>query len=539
MQAVVEHVKQRLPQLRSLRTFHEQVWKDCFDLTHPARGHGLMSEVISATDAQQRKAQIFDSTPGDACKVGSASVMGGMVPSNARWFDLDVGQESEEEKRFLEDMARFMWENIHASNFDAEAMDALLDLMVAGWCVLYCDELDEGGLYFETWPLGQCYVGSSRNAGLVDTIYRVWEFSVSQVVAEYGIERVSEATRQKYHAKKFDDKVQLVHAIEPRAMYAVGARLAKNLPVASLHVEVQANHVLRESGYHEFPCMVPRWARLPGSAYALGPMSDALPDARTLNEVVRWGLMGAENAIAPMLKVTDDGVINPRNIRMGPRKILVCADPDNIQPLNTGAKVEFAEIKAERLQASVRKILMADQMPPADGPVKTAYEWAVRVEMLRKILGPMFGRLQSEWLQPLIVRVFGIVWRANERSGWALVGRPPASLANRSFSVRYLSPLARAQRIEDVNAMDRFEQALAVEAQIDPTVLDIYDLDEAARTRGQLLGVPATLIRDSKAVTALRERRKQAEQAAQAQAVQQQGQLEMQGAIAQRVARSA
>jgi len=534
------HVKRRLTQLRALKTFHEQVWKDCFDLTFPARGHGLQSEVISATDAQQRKAIIFDSTPGDACKVGAASIMGGMVPSNARWFDLDVGQESDEEKRFLEDMAKFMFENIHASNFDAEAFDGMLDNMVAGWFVLYCDEPEEGGYYFETWPLGQCLLGSSRSGSRIDTVYREWDsFTVSQVVAEYGLENVSSAVREKHAAGKFDDKVRLVHAIEPRSMYAVNARMAKNLPFASVHLEVDSNHILRESGYHEFPCMVPRWARLPASAYALGPMSDALPDARTLNEVVRWGLMGAENAIAPMLKVTDDGVINPRNIRMGPRKILVCADPDNIQPLNTGAKVEFAEIKAERLQGSIRKILLADQLPPADGPVKTAYEWSVRVETIRKMLGPMFGRFQSEFLQPLIERVFGITWRANVRTGYALVGKPPESLLNRNFSVRYLSPLARSQRIEDVAAMDRFELALAQEAQIDPTVLDVYDLDEAARTRGQLLGVPHTLIRDAKKVAAIRDRRQKAEQAAQQQVVQQQGQMEMQGAVAQRVARSA
>jgi hypothetical protein len=530
------HLHQRNAQLVAQKQLHEQVWKDCYDLTQPARAHGLLSEIISATDAQQRKAVILDSTPGDAVKVGAASIQGGMIPANAQWFGLDVGQETDAERAFIDATAKFLWENIHASNFDAEAFDAMTDVMIAGWPVLYCDERDEGGFYFETWPIGQCAIGSSRSGSLIDTVYRTYEYTVSQCVAEFGEANVSQTVRDKYAASKFDDKVKLLHAIEPRQMRLVGSQRAKDLPVASYHMECDTRHILRESGYHEFPCMVPRWSRLPGSGYATGPMSDALPDARTLNELVKWSLMGAETVIAPMLKVVDDGVINARNIKVGPRKILPCADINNIEALNTGSKVEFAEVKAERLQASIRKILLADQLPPADGPVKTAYEWSVRVETMRKMLGPMFGRFQSEFLQPLIERCFGIAWRANARSGYRLLGRPPESLLGRAFTVRYLSPLARAQRLEEVAAMDRFEVALVQEAQIDPTVVDVYDLDAAARERSVLLGVPQKLLRDAKALKQLRDARLKAQQQAQQQAVAEQGQLDMQGAMAQRMA---
>lgn len=534
-----QHIKRRLSEMRAAKQPHEQVWRDCYDLTFPARAHGLMSQIISATDAQQRKAVIYDSTAGDACKVGTATLMGSMVPSNALWFGLDIGEASDEERAYLDEFAKFMWQNIHSSNFDAEAFDGLLDNMVAGWFVLYEDEAEEGGYYFELWPIGECLIGSTRSGSSVDTVYREFTLSVAQSVAEYGIDKVSHKVRECYENKRFDEKVRLVHAIEPRGLYAVGGKFARNLPFASCHMELDTTHLLRESGYHEFPCMVPRWARLPSTAYATGPMSDALPDVRTLNEVVKWGLLGAETAIAPPMIAEDDGVLNPRNIRMGPRKIIVANSVDSIKPLITGAKVEFAEIKAERLQGAIRKVLLADQLPPADGPVKTAYEWSVRVETLRKMLGPMFARFQSEFLQVLVERTFGITWRANERSGFKLVGRPPESLLGRSFTVRYLSPLARAQRLEDVAAMDRFEMALAQEAQVDPSVLDVYDLEDAARERGHLLGVPQKLIRDQKRTGEVRDARAKAQQQAQQQALQVNQQVEMQGAMASRVANAA
>ncbi len=538
--ADAQRIIRRLSDLRGERQLHAQAWIDCFDMTFPARAHGLQSQVISASDAQQRRDVLFDSTAPDSCRTGAATLMGSMIPASALWFALDLGEQaSDDERRFMERSSRFIWQNIHASNFDAEAFDGLLDVMSAGWFVLYLDEADEGGYQFELWPLGQCYIASSRAGGLVDTVYRECILRVHQVVAEYGLDKVSQAVRDKYHAGKLDDEVKLLHCIEPRSVYAVGARLARNLPFASVHMELEGQHVLRESGYHEFPCMVPRWHRLPGSAYATGPMSDALADARTLNEVVKWSLMGAETAIAPPMVGVDDGVLNVRNFRMGPRKLIVAAEVDNLKPLVTGARVDVGEVKIDRLQANIRKVLLADQLPPADGPVKTAYEWSVRVETLRKMLGPMFGRFQAEFLQPLIVRAFGIAWRANIAADFALMGEPPLSLLNRAFSVRYMSPLARSQRIEEVNAMDRFELALAQEAQIDPTVIDVYDLEAAARERAHLLGVPEKLTRDPRVVARIRAQREQAQLAAQQQAMAANGHAEMQAAQAQRFANAA
>ena len=43
------------------------------------------------------------------------------------------------------------------------------------------------------------------------------------------------------------------------------AAFAGRLPWASVHLEVDQRHVLREGGFHEFPCAIPRWSRIPGS----------------------------------------------------------------------------------------------------------------------------------------------------------------------------------------------------------------------------------------------------------------------------------
>lgn len=541
MAADPKKIKRRLSDLKANKQLHEQVWMDCYDLTMPERANGLQSEIITATDAQQRKARIYDSTAPDSVSVGVATIMGGMVPSNAQWFGVDIGRETDPEQVFLDEAAKFVWENIHSSNFDAEAFDAMLDVWIAGWHVLYCDEAEGGGYHFETWPVGECSIAASRNGGLVDTVYREYTLTVSQVVTEFGVDKVSDKVRKLWEDGKYDEKVNLLHAIEPREVFAVDAKLGKNMAFGSVHMECDTNQLLREGGYHEFPCTAPRWSRLPNSSYAVGPMSRALPDVRTLNEMVKWDLMGTETVLAPPMLAIDDGVLNPRNIKMGPRKIIVANDKDSLSPLLTGAQPDVAELKLARLQAGIRKILMADQLPPVEGQTKTAYEWSVRVAMLRQMLGPMFGRFQAEFLTPLVVRTFGIAWRANIKSGFQLIGKPPESLLDRNFTVRYMSPLARAQREEEVASMDRFEMdlGLTVQQTQDQSLLDVYDWEEGKRMKSRMLGVPQKLIRDEKALAAIRDQKAKAQQAATQQALAVEGQAEMQGAMAQRMAKAA
>jgi len=163
------------------------------------------------------------------------------------------------------------------------------------------------------------------------------------------------------------------------------------------------------------------------------------------------------------------------------------------------------------------------------------------VQMLRQMMGPMFGRFQAEFLGPLVERCFGIAWRANERSGYRLMGRPPETLLDRNFTVRYLSPLARAQRENELASMDRFEANLGMTSQTTgrTDLLDLYDWEEGKREKSRMLGVPQKLIRDAKALQQIREQAAQAQQEAQQQAIQAQGQVEMQGAMAQRVATAA
>ena len=229
----------------------------------------------------------------------------------------------------------------------------------------------------------------------------------------------------------------------------------------------------------------------------------------------------------------DDGVLNPKAVKVGPRRIIVANSVDSMKPLLTGSDFKVAFTAEERLERAIRKRLMADQLQPQDGPAMTATEVHVRVALIRQLLGPVFGRLQAEFLQPLVERCFGLAYRAG------VLGNAPESLVNRSFHVKYVSPLARSQKLEDVTAVQQYVQGIGAQLQVWPESKDLVDIDAANRLVAEGLGVPKSIVPDTKKVQALREGRKQDQQQQQQAAQQQATQQSMTDAMAQRMANAA
>ena len=66
-----------------------------------------------------------------------------------------------------------------------------------------------------------------------------------------------------------------------------------------------------------------------------------------------------------------------------------------------------------------------------------------------RLLVPVLGRLQSELLQPLIIRVFSIMLRNN------LFTQPPEILQGQEVDVEYVSPMALAQKGQELSSIMR------------------------------------------------------------------------------------
>ncbi len=519
----------RFERSKASRLLHENVWRDCFDYSWPARSNGFESEVLDAQSVQDRKARMLDTTATDAGRILASGVVSGSTPANSRWFGLESFGADDAGKRWLDTASQTLFDLIHSSNFDSAAYECAVDLVGAGWFALYVEEdREKGGFRFEQWPLAEVYCAESRSGGMIDIVYRAYSLSAEQAIREFGEQAVSQKLRDSV-AREPDAMWEFLRCIKPRKMYVVGSRMAKTMPIESRDIEMATRHVCREQGYLEHPVMVPRWMRMPRSVYATGPMSDALPAIRELNYLKYLQKANLDMAVSGMWIAADDGVLNARSVKVGPRKIIVANSVDSMKPLTSGVNFDVSFVSEERLQAEVRRALMADQLQPQDGPAMTATEVNLRVALIRQMLGPVYARMQSEYLQPLIERCFGLALRAG------VFGQPPASLAGRDLKIKYMSPLARAQRLEEVVAIERFNANMANILAAMPSVVDLIDGDEMTRVLADSTGLPRRCLIDEDAVQALRDQR--AEQAA--AAAKKAEQAQMQGMAAQAAMKAA
>ena len=515
-----DYVKKRMSAMSSSRETWEDHWQEILDYVMPRKA----DVTLVRSKGEKRTEVLFDSTAITANTLLSASLQGTLTSPSLPWFSIKLRDKGLNEQRdaqlWLEDTARRMYDAFNDANFNTEVHEMYLDLTSIGTGCLFVEEdskgFDEGGIHFKTLHINEYYIQENVN-GYVDTVYRKYKMTARQAFQEFGEENLGEKILEAVKQKPEKEFV-FIHAVEPSEDYkrATG-KVATKLKYHSCHVCEADQMVVRTGGYNEFPYLVPRWAKATGEIYGRSPSYNALPDIKTQNKAVEIGLKAWAKAIDPPLLVQDDGVIG--RVRTTPAGITVIRNDGAIKPLQIGSNWQITDLKETQLRTAIRQAYYSDQLQLQEGPQMTATEVQVRYELMQRLLGPTLGRFQSEFLNPLIDRIFGIMFRAG-----ALLP-PPENIQESKLDIEYVGPLARSQRMEEANAIDRL-YALAMNiAQVNPNVMEIINHEEAVRMRARLLGVPNSILVS----------REDLEEARQAQMEQQQmqQQIMMQQQVAQ------
>ena len=515
--ATFDYIRKRLDKLEADRGTWESHWQEILDYVMPRK-----AEITFLRSRGEKRTEVlFDSTAITANNLLAASLQGTLTSPSLPWFSLKLRDDDANKVRdvqiWLEDTARRMYAVFNESNFNTEVHEMYLDLCSVGTSAIFVEEANEGflqgGLHFNTLHIAEYFI-QENSTGRVDTLYRKYKMTARQAVQEFGEDNVGTKIKEALKAKP-DTQFNFIHAVEPTADYerATG-KVKTKLPFHSCHVCFEDKMVVRTGGYNEFPYLVPRWSKATGEIFGRSPSYNALPDIKTLNKAVEIGLKAWAKAIDPPLLVTDDGVIG--RVRMTPGGITVVRSDTAIKPLQIGSNWQITDLKENQLRTAIRQAYYSDQLQLQEGPQMTATEVQVRYELMQRLLGPTLGRFQTEFLNPLIERVFGIMLRSD-----ALTPRP-SEMEGMSMDIEYVGPLARSQRMEEAIAVERLYQLAMQVVQVDPTVMDVINHEQAIRMRATLLGVPKTVLRGEDEVAEIREQRAAAQQQAQEQAMAQQ-----------------
>ena len=514
---LAKQLKSNLNQLIEKRSYWEEHWQEVSDyfLTRKSDVNTQRSK------GDKRNIQVFDSSAIHSLELLSSSLHGMLTSSANRWFDLRFKEasvnEDDSSKEWLEDSTDKMYLAFARSNFQQEIFEAYHDLVCFGTACLYIEEDTNDIVRFSSRHIKEIYISEDAR-GIVNCIYRRFKISAKAAVEKFGFDNLSRSIQNIYKNAPFDD-VELCHVVKPREMYNPKKQDKSNMPFMSAYFEFNDDHVISVSGFREFPYVVPRYLKASNEIYGRSPAMAALPDVKVLNKIVEIELKAAAKQIDPPLLIPDDSMILPIRTAPGSLNFYRAGSRDRIEPLNIGANNPLGLNMEESRRQSIARTFHVDQLMIQENRTMTATEVMQRNEEKMRILGPVMGRLQSELLQPLIIRVFSIMLRNN------LFTQPPEILQGQEVDVEYVSPMALAQKGQELSSIMRGMEIFGSISQMTP-VMDYIDDKGLVKQIIKVLGLPAKMIKSDEEVEQIKaERQQQQAQQMQMQQAMQEAQV--------------
>jgi hypothetical protein len=522
-----KEIVKRFDALVSQRKSVEDVWQVINQLVVPFRGDFFRDISSEHSVSWRDNRNVFDSTAIDAAHILASSIHGSLTSPAIRWFELAFRSqrlnETKEARQWLEESASLCFTALQDSNFNLEANETYLDLVSYGTSMIIEEVEEKNGqfqrLNFQSVPVEEMWF-EQDHAGQTHRAYRRHKWTPVQIITKFG-DKVPQWVKEKAeNPQGIDVKETVIMCIYPRKD-KMDADVSKILapderPYGMKYVlHKDATELGDEGGYYEMPAFVPRWRKTSKSMWGHGPAMIALPDILTINSLVELILKSTEKVVDPPTKVTERGLLS--DLDLEPAGLTVVRTMDSMEPYESGARFDVSQLQRDQLEAKIRSIFFVDQLELKESPAMTATEVQTRYELMQRLLGPTLGRLQSDYLDPLVQRTFNILYRAG------VLGEPPEVVFEDSgqLDIIYTGPLVRAQRADIAQGVMRWAATLAELGEITPDVLDIPNWDEIAKELGSLEGVPAKLMNSDQDIKKTRKDRQakmaRAQAAAQAQ----------------------
>ncbi len=468
---------------------------------------------------------IYDSLGTFAAHNSASALLGLLWPGSAKQSIEIVAPEelgdSAEVKEFYEKMhtrtVRAM--DDPAANLSLALDEYMLDQMIFGTSGVGTDEGDKSKLMYKPYGVKEMYIEEGKG-GKVTEIYLLFEWRLNRVIDEYGVDNVSEGLRKKYNDGKRDEFVKILHVISPREEPKAEAGVL-SMPIQSLHIEYDGNHMIKESGFNEMPIAVGRFRKLNYERYGRSPAMMALPDIREANALREAVIVATEKILNMPKGVFDDSTFGGGVIDTSPNSITVFNSEGQggqtpIFDIGAPPDVNVALARLEALRDSIAQHFNIDRLLDFNNDQQMTFgEAQIRNNIRIASLAALFSRQIAELFTPLIERSVNILFRNGEfgviegsdeeqellDQGITEIEYIPDLLVERLekgesiYEVRYKTQAAAAARAEDYNGIIEVVGFVGQLAQIDPSAVKRVDFHAAIKEISDIRSIPAGIIR--------------------------------------------
>ncbi len=502
-------------------------WERMAPYIAPSRVGIISERAIGISQVRE----VTDSTTMMAAELMAMFVAGHLINPAQQWGTMRMQDptvaDDDEVKEWLEESRDRMLRDFSNSLFYAEGPESLVDWGGFGTGFLFGEErppsvnIREQGFRGMAWRAIKTgrFVIEDGPDGIVHAAGFEMKVTAQMAKDRFGENKLPEKMKRALQEGKPQEPFKIIHTIRPRsfAQQRAGGG-ALGMPWASVWVEQDGGDVLRESGYRKFPAAVPRYHRTPGEVFGRGRGDLAFPDTWTLNTAKRMSFEDWALKIRPPVLMRHDAVIGTlKLVPAGPTSVNTHGQSirDALMPWETGSNPQVNNLNEENLRKSIRQLFFVDQilaLLEVSKSEMTAFEFAKKIELLFRLIGPVYGRAEKEYLRQIWDLEFDTMLEAGAFSP------PPPQVQDTDgiIDVEFQNPLAKAQRSGDAEALGLALADLAPAMQASQGVLQEFEdrLDASKAVNGifAIRGVPASWTRSDDEVNARKQGRVEQQQ---------------------------
>ena len=434
---------------------------------------------------------------------------------SGRWFNIRAtNKEIRESPAVRESLARLtnlLLEELAASNFNNIISEVMIDM---GWAGQACIEPKEGKkttLSFRSFHISEFYIVVDSD-GLVDTVYYKFEYTARQAKQEWGekgtLPKCVVDALATGEMKDADKKFEFIQELKPREDFDKFPAVASRRPIISTFIGVKDKAIVFEDGFYEMPKLTPRWHVNSNETNGRSQAMFGLPWIKLLNTIIKDWQQGVQLRHRPPTLVPDDGFVKP--IRYTPGafwnyRASYAANPNAIRQFPTAKADSGIKDMIDWVEMNIKKAFFNDLFVMFDkmnASQKTILEISERIQEKNARAVMPIGRLHSELANGLITRCIGILGRAGKLRDILV-----PELINQPYEIQYVSKLALAIKMIEVQSITATMDVLAPIGERNPMVFDNFDDDEIARGTADRLGMPPDMVRSIENRDEMREQR--------------------------------
>lgn len=507
---LAQHVIREQARLEGERGNWNTHWENVAERVWPSM-RGFQSQFAPGQRLQEK---VFDGTAMLALTRFAAAIESLLTPRTQRWHTLRPADpalaDNQAVKVYLDEVTDILFRYRYSANssFASQAHEMYMSLGAFGTGAMFIEDgiryvrpgLGNAPVIYKSLHLAEVYV--DENAwGMIDCVYRKFQYTARQAKDAFGEENLPEKIRESCRDKP-ETKYWFIHAVKPNHDMKPGRMDFQGMPFLSTYVSVECQQVVSRGGYTSFPMPVPRYETSPREVYGRSPAMQVLPDILMVNEMAKTTIRAGQRAVDPPLLLQEDGALQAFSLRPGALNYGGVDDQGRptIMPLQNSFNLPIGlEMMQDRREFINDAFLVSLFQIMVETPNMTATEAMLRAQEKGALLAPTAGRLQSEFLGPLISREIDILAKAG------LLPEMPPALAEigGEFEIEYDSPITRLQRSEEGVGILRTFEAAATVAQFDPAAVKVLRGAEAIRELAEINGMPAKLLRPEEEIAAM------------------------------------